>query len=204
MVAPPLGKPLALLGTDPRRLRALMDRGLRAYERAANEVQQIEGIRLVQLSAVLGYGPARDLLAREYSRSRRVRSAVSAPDAIRYALDAFTSDPSAAKSSTASFNAMAVYHADQKALGLLATNMIETIGDDRRLQAAKRLDLMLDALAPVSGACAAVARAATVQDCSPALRQAVLVFVGAATPVGRDQAARRQALALMERLDGSR
>jgi hypothetical protein len=46
-------------------------------------VQQIEGIRLVQLSAVLGYGPGRDLLAREYSRSRLVRSAVSAPDAIR-------------------------------------------------------------------------------------------------------------------------
>jgi hypothetical protein len=152
--------------------------------RAANEVQQIEGIRLVQLSAVLGCGPGRDLLAREYSRSRLVRSAVSAPDAIRYALDAFTG---AAKNSTASFDAMVAYSADKKALGLLATNMVETIGDDRRRQAAKRLDLMLDALVPIPAACAVAARAATVQDSSPALRQAVLVFVGTATPIGRDR-----------------
>ena len=99
---------------------------------------------------------------------------------------------------------MVAYYADKKTLGLLATNMVETIGDDRRLQAAKRLDLMLDALAPIPAAGAVAARAAIVRDCSPALRQAVLVFVGTATPIGRDQAVRHQALALMERLDGSR
>jgi len=65
MVAPPLGTPLRFSAP----IHAVCaDRGLRAYQRAVNEVQQIEGTRLVQLSAVLGYRPARDLLAREYSR----------------------------------------------------------------------------------------------------------------------------------------
>jgi hypothetical protein len=208
MVAPPLGTPLALLATDPRRLRALMQDGLAAYQGAATEAKKIEGIHRMQIAAVLGYGPARDLLAREYSRSRVVRSAVAAPDAIRYSLDVFTGDPVAAKNTSYAFRTLVLYYADQKALGLLATNIVEAIIDDRRLQLAKRLDPMFDSLVPVPGACAAAGRAINFArsvgpDCPPPLRAALVTYARTATPIGRDPSSRRQALAQVERLGNS-
>jgi hypothetical protein len=209
MVAPPLGTPDALLGTDPRRLRDMLHRGLALYQRAPSQIQQAEGVRLIQIAAVLGHGPARDLLAREYSRSRIVRSVVPAPDAIRYALDVFTGDPAAAKNTTYAFRMLVVYYAEEKALGLLATGIVEAIGDDRRLQVVKRLDPLFESLVPIAGACAAVARAVNVQrvaggqDCPPPLRQTVVNYARTAPPVGRDPSSRRHALAQVERLGNS-
>jgi hypothetical protein len=209
MVAPPLGTPLALLGTDPRRLRTIMDGGLAAYQRAPTEAQQIDGVRRMQIAAVLGYGPARDLIALEYSRSRIVRSAVAASDAVRYALDVFTGDPVASKNTTYAFRMLVLYYAEQKALGSLATNVVEAIIDDRRLQFAKRLDPLFDSLVPIPGACAAAARAINMArtsggpECPPPLRQAVVNFARTAAPIGRDPSSRRQALAQVERLGSS-
>jgi len=208
MVAPPQGTPNALLGTDPRRLRALMHRGFAIYQRAPTQIQQVEGIRLIQIAAVLGHGPSRDLLAREYSRSRLVRSVVPAADAIRYALDVFTGDPAAAKNTTYAFRMLVVYYSEEKALNLLATNVVEAIGDDSRLQVVKRLDPLFESLVPIMGACASVARIVNVQrnpgqDCPTPLRHAVVTYARTAPPVGRDPSSRRHALAQVEQLDTS-
>jgi hypothetical protein len=208
MVAPPQGTPNALLGTDPRRLRALMHRGFAVYQRAPTQIQQVEGIRLIQIAAVLGHGPSRDLLAREYSRSRLVRSVVPAADAIRYALDVFTGDLAAAKNTTYAFRMLVVYYSEEKALNLLATNIVEAIGDDSRLQVVKRLDPLFDSLVPIAGACASVARVVNVQrnpgqDCPSPLRHAVVNYARVAPPVGRDPSSRRHALAQVEQLDTS-
>ena len=71
---------------DPRQMRTMVDRGIVEYASAKSEGDRARGASLIQTAALLGYPPARDLLARNYPRSEAVRSVVPANDVIRYAL----------------------------------------------------------------------------------------------------------------------
>ena len=103
MIPAPPETELALQGIDPRRLRASFQRGMAAMQRyvddepmvdGSHDDQKIEGARLVNVAAILGYEPARALIARDYPRSQIIRSALSANEAVRYSLDPlFTSGP---------------------------------------------------------------------------------------------------------------
>src|SRR5207302_7186508 len=62
--------------TDPRKLREMMDRGVVAYASASTREAQARGAKSIQLAAQLGYGPARDLLARNSPGSEPTRSVV--------------------------------------------------------------------------------------------------------------------------------
>jgi len=70
---------------DPRRIRTMVDRGVVEYASAKTDRDRARGAGLIQTAALLGYPPARDLLARNYPQSEAVRSVVPAKDVIRYA-----------------------------------------------------------------------------------------------------------------------
>jgi len=71
---------------DPRTMRAIVDRGVVAYASAKTDIDRASGARLIQTAALMGYPPARDLLARNYPQSEAVRSVVPVKDVIHYAL----------------------------------------------------------------------------------------------------------------------
>jgi hypothetical protein len=71
---------------DPRRMRTMVDRGVVEYASAKTDGDRVRGVGLIQTAALVGYPPARDLLARNYPQSEAVRSVVPAKDVIRYAL----------------------------------------------------------------------------------------------------------------------
>ena len=77
---------LGLQGVDPRRLRASFQHGVIAM-RGDAEDESATGARLVSVAAVLGYQPARVLIAQRYPSSVILRSTVSSAEAVRYSLD---------------------------------------------------------------------------------------------------------------------
>jgi hypothetical protein len=225
MVPPPFGTPLALQA-DPRRLRELMAAGEAAFAASADQDRQIGGAKRIQIAAALGFGPARRMIVQDYARARLLRAAVPAPDAVRYSLDGFTivapppatrrpakgvqrvQDVPVAPEAVQEFVTLAKYFASRQEHAAYATHLVEAIRDDARLQIDRRLAPLFDALAAVEGACAAVARNVAgaretpAADCGPALRQRVIARARSARAVGREFESRRQALWLLEQLDG--
>ena len=208
MVQPPPGTPLALAGVDPRLLRALADRGIAAYGAGSTEVERTEAAHRVQIAAALGYGPARALIARDYPGVPAMRAAAPAPDAIRYALDAFTGEGARSVSTNQPFIALTTYFAQAKGSATFATSVVEAIRDDRRLQAVASLDLIVKSLAVVPGACLAVARevsgTAPGSGCPPSVRDRIMARVRTAGLAGREDDARRNALRELDQLGSAR
>ena len=86
LIALPPGTAREAPRIDPRRIRTMVDRGVVEYASAKTDGDRARGARLIQTAALVGYPPARDLLARNYPQSEAVRSVVPAKDVIRYAL----------------------------------------------------------------------------------------------------------------------
>ena len=86
LIALPPGTTREAPRIDPRRIRTIVDRGVVEYASAKTDGDRARGARLIQTAALVGYPPARDLLARNYPQSEAVRSVVPAKDVIRYAL----------------------------------------------------------------------------------------------------------------------
>lgn len=206
MVAPPFGTPLSLMA-DPRRLRAITVRSIASYEAAPNEAAQISAMRMMQVAAALGYEPARDLILANFTSGRPTRTAVPAPDAVRYAMDVFTDGANKLNRSNQAFVPLARYFAQRGELEAFATHIVETIRDDSRLQKSRALDQTFAALLLVPGGCQALARAIAAprsddyRQCPISLKTRLLAHVRVAGPVYRDDRARRQALALIEKID---
>ncbi len=115
------------------------------------------GAGLIQTAALVGYPPARDLLARNYPQSEAVRSVVPAKDVIRYALGPVM-DAAATAEEKQIFLALGQHFAKQGQLDLFASQIFSSLGGDSRPQLGYRIDTLLDLLARVPGACGALAR----------------------------------------------
>ena len=215
MIPAPPETELALQGIDPRRLRASFQRGTAAMQRyvddepmvdGSHDEQKIEGARLVNVAAILGYEPARALIARDYPRSHIIRSALSANEAVRYSLDPlFTSGTPSDGNRALGLTLLAAYFSGRHELGTFAVYIIEALRDDRRLQTVDRINFLLNQLAHVRGACIAISRAISPtriqigEDCAPALQQEIQLFVRVAAPTGREADSRRQALSMLHK-----
>jgi hypothetical protein len=131
MIPPPPETEMALQGSDPRRLQVSFQRGMTTMESAADDEQKIVGARLINIAAILGYEPARALIARDYPKSRIIRTAVSAPEAIRYSLDPlFISEAASSETKGAFLAQLAAYFAGRKnswLLPLMSLRHSETI-----------------------------------------------------------------------------
>lgn len=212
MIPAPPETETALQGIDPRRLRTSLERGMAAMQKftddepiggGSDDEKKIEGARLVNAAASLGYEPARTLIARDYARSHILRSAVSASDAVRYSLDPLFASGAPGEGARA-LTLLAAYFSGRQELGAFAVYIVEALRDDRRLQTEDRIKFLLSQLAHVRGACMAISRAiaptriATGEDCPPVLQQQVQLFVRVAAPAGREAESRRQASRLLE------
>ena len=212
MIPAPPETELALQGIDPRRLRASFQRGTAAMQKyvddepivdRSQDERKIEGARLVNAAAVLGYGPARLLIARDYPRSHVIRAALSAEGAVRYSLDPLFASSGTPSEGNRTLTFLAAYFAGRHELGDFALYLMESLRADRRLQTEDRINLLLSQLTPVRGACRAISQAISPMqipsggDCSPALQQQMQLFVHVTASTGREAESRRQALLML-------
>jgi hypothetical protein len=143
---------------DPRRIRAIVDRGVVEYASAKTDGDRARGARLIQTAALVGYPPARDLLVRNYPQSEAVRSVVPAKDVIRYALGPVMDVAATSEDSKQIFLALGQHFALQGQLDLFASQILDLLRGDSRPQLTYRVDTLLDLLARVPEACGALAR----------------------------------------------
>lgn len=157
-VAVPPDNPREAPHIDPRGMRTIVDRGVVEYASAKTDGDRAKGASLIQTAALLGYPPARDLLARNYPQSEAVRSVVPAKDVIRYALGPVMDAAATGEDSKQIFVALGQHFALQGQVDLFATQILGSLRGDSRPQLGYRIDTLLDLLALVPGACGAVAR----------------------------------------------
>jgi hypothetical protein len=156
LIAVPPGAAREAPRIDPRKIRTIVDRGVVEYASAKTDGDRAKGARLIQTAALVGYPPARDLLARNYPQSEAVRSVVPAKDVIRYALVPVMA--AASEDSKQIFLALGQHFAVQGQLDVFATEILELVRGDSRPQLIHRVDTLVDLLARVPGACGALAR----------------------------------------------
>lgn len=146
------------LHIDPRRMRTMVDRGVVEYASAKTDGERATGAGLIQTAALLGYPPARDLLAHNYPQSEAVRSVVPGKDVIRYALGPVMEVAATREDSKQIFLALGQHFALQGEVDLFAAQILISVRGDSRPQLGYRIDTLLDLLARVPGACGALAR----------------------------------------------
>jgi hypothetical protein len=192
MVEPPPGTAVVLLRADPLRLEELNERGIALYNTAKTEEERIEGARLVHVAAVLGYGPARGVLARSFPRSHAVRSVTTRDDAVRFALDAFAMLSAFSNDPRQVVRNLAAFYIEQAQAGLFARSLLDALRDDARLQQPERLDALFETLAEVRLGCNALSTLVDLRDppepaCkAEVLRRATRRYLETAGPIGRD------------------
>ena len=138
---------------DPRRLRAIVDRGVVGFAGAPNDGDRARSASLIQAAALVGFPPARQLLARNYAQSEAVRSVVPANDVIRYALTPLMDPALTTEDSKQVFLALGQHFAIQGRLDLFIRQIINSLRGDSRPQLDYRIDTLVDLLARVRGAC---------------------------------------------------
>ena len=125
LIAVPPGTAREAPRIDPRRIRTIVDRGVVEYASAKTDGDRARGARLIQTAALVGYPPARDLLARNYPQSEAVRSVVPAKDVIRYALVPVMDVVATSEDSKQIFFALGQHFALQGDLDLFASQILE-------------------------------------------------------------------------------
>jgi hypothetical protein len=158
LIALPPGTTREAPRIDPRRIRTIVDRGVVEYASAKTDGDRAEGAHLIHIAALVGYPPARNLLARNYPLSEAVRSVVPAKDVIRYALVPVMDVVATSEDSKQIFLALGQHFALQGELDLFASQILDSLRGDSRPQLIYRVDTLLDLLARVPGACGALAR----------------------------------------------
>jgi hypothetical protein len=202
MIPPPPQTELGLQGVDPRRLRANFQRGVTAMHGDVAD-QITSGAHLMSVAAILGYEPARMLIAQQYPSSSIIRSTVSSVEAVRYSLDPLITSGASAGNRTF-LVLLASYFSGRQALQDYASDLLAVLGDDRRLQSDERLKILLNLLARVRGACTAIAMAlvnagtVTGPECSPALQLQIQNYIHVNPPPGLEAESRRLALRLLD------
>jgi len=194
---------LVLQGIDPRRVRASFQRGVAAM-RSDAEDQSATGARLVSVAAILGYQPARVLIAQRYPSSAILRSTVSPAEAVRYSLDPLLIPGAQSEGNRNFLVLLAAYFSGRQALVDYASNVLAVLSDDKRLQTSERLQTLLGLLAHVRGACTAIAmttlkaRRVTGAECSPALQVQIENYLHVTPPAGLEVESRRDAVRLLD------
>jgi hypothetical protein len=191
---------------DPRKLRSLMDRGVVIYAKSADAKAQQKGAELIETAALLGFSPARRLIARNYSISEPIRRAVPARDVISYAIDFFAGAEIDSEDTKGIFVALAERFAQEGQIDFFATHLLDGLRGDSRPQLSHRVDIMMDLFARVRGACLAVSRVVSQPQsadgaCSVALGEDLRRFIGSGRPIDREADLRRRGLAMLEQTE---
>ena len=206
LIALPPGTAREAPRIDPRRIRTIVDRGVVEYASAKTDGDRARGARLIQTAALVGYPPARDLLARNYPQSEAVRSVVPAKDVIRYALVPVMA--AASEDSKQIFLALGQHFAVQGQLDVFATEILELVRGDSRPQLIHRVDTLVDLLARVPGACGAIARLvagagkAADQECSFSENLRKFIETTRSSAAEQEEDSKRRGLLMLSQLSG--
>ena len=162
---------------------------------------------MIQAAALVGYPPARDLLARNYPQSEAVRSVVPAKDVIRYALGPVMDVAATSEDSKQIFLALGQYFALQGQVDLFAAQILISLRGDPRPRLGYRIDTLLDLLARVPGACGALARLVpegdpSDQECSSSFSEKLRKHIETITPAGEEEESKRRGLVMLNQLGG--
>ena len=192
---------------DPRRMRTIVDRGVVRYASAKTDGDRAQGARLIQTAALVGFSPARGIIARNYPQSEAVRSVVPANDVIRYALGPVMDVAAMSEESKQIFLALGQHFARQRQLDLFATQILNSLRGDSRPQLSYRIDTLLDLLARVPGTCAALARripgAGEVADEECSFRENLRKYIETTAPApDEEEESRRRGLLMLNQLSG--
>jgi hypothetical protein len=192
---------------DPRRMRTIVDRGVVRYASAKTDADRAQGARLIQTAALVGFSPARGIIARNYPQSEVVRSVVPANDVIRYALGAVMDVAAMSEESKQIFLALGQHFARQGQLDLFATQILNSLRGDSRPQLSYRIDTLLDLLARVPGTCAALARripgVGEVADQECSFRENLRKYIETTAPAPNEEdESRRRGLLMLNQLSG--
>jgi hypothetical protein len=191
---------------DPRRLRAMVDRGIVGYASAKTDGERARSTDLIQTAASVGYFPARELLARNYPQSEPMRSVVPAKDVIRYALSLLMDVDATSEDSKQIFLALAQHFALQGQLDLFAAQILNSVRGDSRPQLGYRVENMLDLLASVPGACQALSRLLTStgeaadQECS--FSEKLRKYIETTAPTSEEAESKRRGLVMLNQFGG--
>ena len=196
---------------DPLRLRRIMDLGVETYGSAGNEQQRAKGAKLLQLSALLGFAPARRLVVYNYPLAAAMREVVPESDSVRYALALLAIDGANAEASGASpLNARTLlislgrFFSARREISHFATAVTQELRTDSHYRALRDLEALLGALSEVPDACTEIAsvlaRTAAPDACGPVLTRDLLAFTQTQAPLDANADAHRRALVLTAEL----
>jgi hypothetical protein len=201
-------KPTGKAHIDPRKMRILFDRGVATYASARTDGDRTTAAHLISAAALVGFSPARDLVARNYPQSEAVRAVVPASDAIRYALTPIMDVTMTSDESKQIFIALEEHFALRRQLDLFATQILHSMRGDSRPQLGHRIDTLLDLLARVPATCGALARLISTADqvvdreCSFAAQLQKYIETTTPAPEEEEESKRRGLLLLSQLGEG--
>jgi hypothetical protein len=206
LIAPPPDTAREAPRIDPRRMRTIVDRGVVGYASAKTDAERARSAGLIQTAALVGYPPARDLLARNYPQSEAMRSVVPAKDVIRYALGPVMDVAATSEAAKQTFLALGQHFASQGQLDLFAAQILSLLRGDSRPQLGYRIDTLLDLLARVPGACGALARLvpgaseAAGRECS--FSESLRKHIETTSPASEEEDSKRRGLSMLRQVSG--
>jgi hypothetical protein len=198
-------------GSDPTELRRIMDLGVSQFAAAPNDAGKSKGASLVQLSALLGYPPARQLIIRNYPRSPAVQSSVPMQDVVRFAVNLLAQGAPAPPSGEAAEMTIALgnYFSRRGDVLKFSSHVVEAISDDPQLQTSEQIMRLFSVFPRIPGVCTGIKRAVSEDqridqdECSAALNDELLRYARSKAGVGIDAAARARAMQLLETVRGT-
>jgi hypothetical protein len=194
---------------DPPKLRRIMDLGVAQFASAADDGGKSKGASLVQLSALLGYPPARELVVRNYQRSPIVRSRVPAQDAVRYAVELVAQGASASSGAAEVTIALGNYFSQRGDMPRFARHVVDAISDDDRLQSPDQLARLFSVIARIPGACVGIKQMISSHlsidqdECSNSLKDELLGYARSNGEVGINREGRLRAMRLLDEVEGT-
>jgi hypothetical protein len=193
---------------DPGKLRRIMDLGVVQYASASEVLGKTKGASLVELAALLGYVPARNLIVRNYPRSPAVRSAAPMQDAVRFAAGLLAQDAALSKETADLVVTLGNYFSQRGEAMRFARHLVDAISDEDRLQLPDRIAMLGSVFGRIRGVCTGIRRAISAEstvdedECTDSLQEQLLQYVRTRGEVGIDAEARQRALLLLKEVDG--
>jgi hypothetical protein len=189
---------------DPRRLINLMNAGVAKYASEPDDANKAKAARLIQIAALVGYEPARNLIVTNYPRAAAMRSAVSASDVILYAVDLLMRQADA----RTQFVALANYFTNLGEAPRFAKFIADVARDSAPLREPENFDRLFKSLSRVPGACSSLKRvilrdpAIDENECSETLQASLSGYLKENGPTGLERDARIRGVELMRNEHG--
>jgi hypothetical protein len=190
--------------SDPAQLRRIMDRGVAQFASAKDDAGRSRGANLVHLSALLGYSPARELVARNYLRSPAMQRRVRVQDAVRFTVELMGQKSEGVDEIA---GALGNAFAERGEATRFAHHIVDTISDDDRLQSPEQIPRLLSVFARIPGVCAGIWQAIGYavgekpDDCSGSLNTELLQYARLNGEIGVDREGRSRGLRLLDEIN---